>query len=234
MRVPANGNFGGYVSTDYRKKLALDLNAGVRVYAQDERLPRPRRYGIGGGFSPRYRVNNRLNFRYSIDWNRSHNQIGYVNGGMSSSQPLDLPFLNQVILGRRNVVTVSNVLQAAYTFTNRMSLTVRTRHYTSSVRYRDFARLTPEGHEELVDYRRNRDNTYNAFNVDMVYSWWFAPGSQVSIVWKNAGSNFFEANEATPLYFDNLANTINTPHNNSLSVKILYYLDYLDLRPKRG
>ncbi|GAB3834860.1 DUF5916 domain-containing protein [Hymenobacter jeollabukensis] len=234
VRVPANANVGGFISSDYRKKLALDLNAGVRLYEADGRLPRPRRAGYGLGFSPRYRVNNRLNFRYSIDWNYSHNQIGYVNGGMSSKQPLDQPFLNDVVLGRRDVVTVSNVLQAAYTFTNRMSLTIRTRHYTSNVRYRDFARLTPGGGEELVDYRRNRDNTYNAFNVDMVYSWWFAPGSQISVVWKNAGSSELLANQATPLYFDNLSNTINTPHNNSLSVKILYYLDYLTLRPRRG
>jgi hypothetical protein len=101
------------------------------------------------------------------------------------------------------------------------------------VRYRDFAQLQPGGHEEPVDYRRNRDNTYNAFNIDAVYSWWFAPGSQVSVVWKNAGYTSLNAERATPLYFDNLSNTINTPHNNSLSVKVLYYLDYLALRPKR-
>ncbi|RAK67121.1 DUF5916 domain-containing protein [Hymenobacter edaphi] len=233
VRVPANANVGGFISSDYRKKLALDLNAGVRLYEADGRLPRPRRSATGLGISPRYRVNNRLNFRYSIDWNYAHNQIGYVNGGMDSRQPLDQPFLGQVMLGRRDVVTVSNVLQASYTFTNRMSLTIRTRHYTSNVRYRDFARLTPGGEEELVDYRRNRDNTYNAFNVDAVYSWWFAPGSQISVVWKNASSSQLFSNEATPLYFDNLSNTINTPHNNSLSVKILYYLDYLTLRPRR-
>ncbi|AYA38694.1 hypothetical protein D3Y59_17530 [Hymenobacter oligotrophus] len=234
VRRPANAVVGGYVSSDYRKKLALDLNANLVPYAEDDRLPRPRRFDVSFGLSPRYRVNNQLNFRYSLDWNLNHNQIGYVNGGMSTSEPLDQPFLGQVILGRRNVVTVSNVLQTAYTFTNRMSLTVRTRHYISNVRYRDFARLSPGGDEELVDYRRNRDNTYNAFNIDAVYSWWFAPGSQVSVVWKNAGSTFLQAEKATPLYFDNLSNTINTPHNNSISIKVLYFLDYLALRPRRG
>ncbi|RTQ50182.1 hypothetical protein EJV47_11145 [Hymenobacter gummosus] len=234
VRLPANVNVGGFISSDYRKKLALDVNGGIRVYEEDGRLPRPRRAGYGVSVSPRYRVNNKLNFRYSVDWNLSRNQIGYVNGGMDGNEPEDQPFLNDVVLGRRNVVTVSSVLQAGYTFTNRMSLTIRTRHYTSNVRYKDFARLTPGGEEELIDYRRNRDNTYNAFNVDAVYSWWFAPGSQISVVWKNAGTNFLEANQATPLYFDNLNNTINTPHNNSLSVKILYYLDYLAVRPKRS
>ncbi|WBO83196.1 DUF5916 domain-containing protein [Hymenobacter yonginensis] len=248
VRVPGSVNVGGYISTDYRKKLAFDVNAGVRTYSRDERLPaRPRRMGYGLTISPRYRVNNKLNFRYEADWNLRQNQIGFVNGGLDSEEPLDSAMIRQlggnvplglapkdVLLGRRQVVTVSNVLSVGYTFTNRMSLTVRTRHYTSTVRYQDFAQLRAGGQETPADYRRNRDNTYNAFNVDAVYSWWFAPGSQVSIVWKNAGTNFLQANEATPLYFDNLSNTINTPHNNNVSIKILYYLDYLALRPRRG
>ncbi|MBC8084816.1 MAG: hypothetical protein H7Z21_16580, partial [Hymenobacter sp.] len=237
VRVPGRGSFSSYLSTDYRKKLAWDLSGGTRQHAEDERLPRPRRASYTLSVSPRYRVNNRLNFRYSLDWEQNQNQIGYVNGGMAEDEPLDKEFLEQIILGRRKVVTVSNVLTAAYTFNNRMSLTVRTRHYTSNVRYQDFARLSAGGGEELVDYRRNRDNTYNAFNVDAVYAWWFAPGSQVSIVWKNANNpdyDYRSGNEATPLYFSNLSNTINTPHNNSVSVKVLYYLDYLALRPKRS
>jgi hypothetical protein len=64
--------------------------------------------------------------------------------------------------------------------------------------------------------------------------WWFAPGSQVSVVWKDATASFLQGNEATPLYFDNLSNTRNTPHNNNVSIKILYYLDYLSLRRVRG
>lgn len=238
VRVPVNANVGGFLSTDYRKKLAWDLNAGVRWYAQDDRLPRARRMGYGWGVSPRYRVSNQLNFRYNLDWNLRENQIGYVNGGLDTSLPDDARFRDNhpgdVLLGRRRVLTVTNTLSGAYTFNNRMSLTIRTRHYTSTVNYRDFARLGKGGEEQLVDYRRNRDNTFNAFNVDAVYSWWFAPGSQVSIVWKNASSSFLEANEATPLYFDNLSNTINTPHNNNVSIKILYYLDYLMLKRRRA
>ncbi|SNC75004.1 Carbohydrate family 9 binding domain-like [Hymenobacter gelipurpurascens] len=240
VRVPVNANIGGFISSDYRKKLAWDFNGGVRWYAEDDRLERPRRMGYGWNISPRYRVSNQLNFRYSLDWNLRQNQVGYVNGGLDSSLPQDTAIIRQlggnvllgkppvdVLLGRRRVLTVTNTISGAYTFNNRMSFTIRTRHYTSTVNYRDFAHLKKGGLETPIDYRRNRDNTFNAFNVDAVYSWWFAPGSQVSIVWKNASSSFLESNEATPLYFDNLNNTINTPHNNSISIKILYYLDYL-------
>ncbi|GAB3295903.1 DUF5916 domain-containing protein [Hymenobacter tenuis] len=232
VRVPAYADFVGFINSDTRKPFAVGLNAGLQHYATDEHLDRPRRVRYSFGAYPRYRVNDHLTFRYSLDWSLSENQIGYVNGGLNDEEPLDLPFKNQIMLGRRNVNTVSNVVSVAYTFTNRMSFTLRTRHYTSNVRYADFTTLAPGGTETLVDYQRNRDNTYNAFNVDAVYSWWFAPGSQVSIVWKNAGSTYLLAEEATPQYFNNFNNTINTPHNNSLSVKVLYYLDYLAFRKK--
>jgi len=230
VRVPANARMVWFINSDGRKKFAYGLNAGIQYYAQDERLVRPRRTGYSFGAYPRFRVNDHLTFRYSLDWSLRNNQIGYVNGGLSASEILDAPFMGQTLLGRRNVATLSNVASVAYTFTNRMSFTLRVRQYTSNVRYADFATLGRNGDETPAAYQRNRDNTYNAFNVDAVYSWWFAPGSQVSVVWKNAGATFLQAEEATPQFYDNFNNTINTPHNNSVSVKVLYYLDYLTLR----
>jgi hypothetical protein len=240
VRVPPSGNLGVYVSSDYRKKLAYDLNAGTRLFARDERVAgRPRRFSYGLTLSPRYRVNDKLNVRYTFEYSLKGNQVGYVNDGFDLNQPLD-QFYSQllgpdVLLGRRNVRTFTNTLITNYTFTNRLSLTLRVRHYVSTVHYYDFARLRSGGREEaLPGYDRNHDTSFNAFNVDAALVWWFAPGSQVSVVWKDASATSLLGNEATPLYFDNLTNVANTPHNNNLSVKLLYYLDYLALRPRRG
>ncbi|WP_310395253.1 DUF5916 domain-containing protein [Hymenobacter sp.] len=244
VRKPATFGFNGFFSSDYRKKFALDLNYGARFFAADG--ARTGRTGIDLSLGPRYRASNQLSFVYQMGYGVRYNQIGYVGVGgepnLSSQDSLDAPLLRafggdggDVLLGRRDVTTFTNTATATYTFTNRMSFNIRLRHYVSNVHYRDFSRLRPDGVETPEPYyERNRDNTFNAFNIDAVYSWWFAPGSQVSIVWKNAGAAFFEANAATPQYFDNLSNTINTPHNNSVSVKVLYYLDYLALRPRRG
>jgi hypothetical protein len=239
VRVPTSFNLGAFVSSDYRKKLAYDVNIGLRPYALDDRFDRPRRYGFGLGVSPRYRVSDKLNFRYSFDYSLKVNQMGYVNDGFDLAQPIDQVYSTllgpDVLLGRRNVSTFTNTLTTNYTFTNRLSFTMRVRHYVSTVRYFDFARLRPDGAEELLPgYQRNHDTSFNAFNVDASLVWWFAPGSQVSLVWKDATASYLLGNEATPLYFDNLANVANTPHNNNVSVKVLYYLDYLSLRPRRS
>lgn len=239
VRKPANVGFNGFFSSDYRKKFAWDLKYGARWFAADG--DRTGRYTYALTLGPRYRASNQLSFVYAISYERRLNQIGYA-GGLNSADSTDAPVFRRfggdagdVLLGRRTVTTFTNTATATYTFTNRMSFNIRLRHYVSNVHYRDFSRLHPDGLETPEPaYTRNRDNTFNAFNIDAVYSWWFAPGSQVSIVWKNAGASFFEANAATPLYFDNLSNTINTPHNNSVSVKVLYYLDYLALRPRKG
>ena len=235
VQTPANTGLSGYVSTDYRKKFAYDVSGGLRRYGQDERLPgRPRRTNYDLRLSPRYRVSNQLSFRYELRWNLNQHQIGYVNGGLSADEPLDAPYLNDIVLGQRRVSTFTSTLSSAYTFNNRASFTLRVRHYTSTVQYQAFTRLLDAGAEEPIAYQRNRDNSFNAFNVDAVFSWWFRPGSQVLFVWKNAGSTYLEGSEADPAYFRNLQNTVNTPHNNSLSIKVLYYLDYLTLRRKRG
>ncbi|MDQ2772703.1 MAG: carbohydrate binding family 9 domain-containing protein [Bacteroidota bacterium] len=244
VRKPANLGLNGFFSSDYRKKFAWDLNYGARWFATDGDRTGRHTYSIVVG--PRYRVNDKLSFVYSLSYNLVVKQIGFA-GELDHGNAVDEPVARHfggyladgrtadALLGRRDVQTITNTGTATYTFTNRMSFNVRVRHYVSNVHYRDFAQLSPGGVETPVaGYAANRDNTFNAFNVDAVYSWWFAPGSQVSIVWKNASASYFQANEATPLYFDNLSNTINTPHNNNVSIKVLYYLDYLALRPRRG
>jgi hypothetical protein len=60
------------------------------------------------------------------------------------------------------------------------------------------------------------------------YSLQFAPGSFIYVVWKN--ENLTDDNLTDHKYFKNLDRTLETPHNNNLSIRVLYYLDYLDLK----
>ena len=64
----------------------------------------------------------------------------------------------------------------------------------------------------------------------MALNWRFAPGSQVSIVWKNSINNYDEY-LISGLY-ENLNHILNQSQQNSFSIRIMYYLDYLYLRKK--
>ena len=80
-------------------------------------------------------------------------------------------------------------------------------------------------------YFSGHDANFNAWTIDMALNWWFAPGSQMSIVWKNSMQDYNDI--LTINWFDNINNTFNTIPQNSLSFKIVYYLDYLYLRKKQ-
>ena len=119
---------------------------------------------------------------------------------------------------------------------------MRIRHYLGSAAYKEFYILNvagkldklPQGTTPINEYiaRNNSfNNNYNIVNVDMVYSWRFAPGSEINIVWKNAIGVFDR--EVITDYFKNVNNTLGSPQNNSISFKILYFLDYLQLQKKK-
>jgi hypothetical protein len=63
-----------------------------------------------------------------------------------------------------------------------------------------------------------------------VYTWQFAQGSFITVVWKDISENFSRSFEKG--YFKNVSNTINLPQFSSLSVRVIYFLDYLSVRKK--
>lgn len=149
---------------------------------------------------------------YEIDFINSYDNTGFV-------QSVE----EDIIFGLRNVNTVTNTLSASYIFTKSMSLTLRVRHYHSKAAYKQYAKLGEEGYLHLTDYSDNHNMNFNVFNVDMVFSWFFAPGSEVRIVWKDASIQKNE--QLIQGYFGNLKHILQSRQNNILSLKVLYYLD---------
>lgn len=210
---PTNFMIGGSYNTDYRRQLAIDIGGSYRRFHENNRR------SLSAEFSPRFRVNDRLSFRYNFNWNNRFDDVGYVNKLEDDT----------VIFGVRDLSTMTNSLNTSYIFSNRMSLTLRGRHYWSTAYYNRYALLNGNGRLDDYDYDlKNHNVNFNAFNVDMVFSWWFAPGSEVSLVWKNAITTSDEA--ITGNYFRNLEGVAQSPQSNSVSLKILYFLDALMLK----
>ena len=115
-----------------------------------------------------------------------------------------------------------------------MGLTIRARHYWSKVDPLQFYELDKFGSLEspTVPFTGNVNQNYNFLSVDMVYNWQFAQGSFFSIVWKDIADNFESEGNFEKKYFNNLGNTIDGHQFNSLSVRVIYFLDYLTFKNK--
>jgi hypothetical protein len=175
-----------------------------------------KRYQVN--FSQRYRFNDRFSIRHQLNAEPQKNNVGFAD--ISGTD---------VIFGLRNRNTIENIFSFKYNFNSRMGLNTRVRHYWSKVEYKRFFTLLENGalHPNPA-YTNNRDQNVNFFNVDMVYTWQFAPGSFLNIVWKNSVFDFKEDVEKN--YFRNFSHTMEADQNNNLSLKVIYFLDYLDFR----
>ncbi|MBV1887904.1 MAG: hydrolase, partial [Urechidicola sp.] len=73
-------------------------------------------------------------------------------------------------------------------------------------------------------YTSNHDINYNVWNLDLSYSWEFAPGSQLIALYRN---NIFNADDQSHLGFgDNLQNLFDQEMGHNFSLKMIYYIDY--------
>ncbi|AKQ46519.1 hypothetical protein TH63_14210 [Rufibacter radiotolerans] len=220
FRSPAGGEVSGYISSDYRKKLALDVNYGFYRSGEYDQ------FSGWLGLAPRVRVNDHLQIVYRVNYNRSLRDFGYAGKDTSSLNGNGLQ--DSIFFGARTVNTVNNTLTGTYIFNARTALNLNMRHYWSSATWQDYYLLLANGDIDPLGYRPpapgSNNRNFNAFNIDLVYSWRFAPGSELSVVWKNAIYNSIIPEQN--LYFSNLRNTLQAKQLNSFSVKMLYYLDY--------
>ena len=116
-----------------------------------------------------------------------------------------------------------------------MNVTVRARHYWSKVHYTNFYDVADDGNWLLRPYINGQDDNFNLFNMDMFFTWDFRLGSRLIVAWKNAlGPDAYLDGAVYPNYGKNLTHSFSIPHSNQLTLKFIYYIDYLQLRKKEG
>ncbi|HUM46569.1 MAG TPA: DUF5916 domain-containing protein [Chitinophagales bacterium] len=213
---PINHNIGGWFETDYTKKFAFSFSTNYRKFLEEGR------YRFNFDVSTGMRPNDHINL--SIRYGNYHwiNDVGYADSED-----------DKILFGIRDNITNVTSLEGSYVFNNEMGITMNVRHYWSFADYHSVHELDEEGmlvntswSEEFdpADYNIN----YNAFTVDMVYRWRFAPGSEIDIVWKNAIYQFAVGDNALVSdYMENFQTTFDAPTTNNFSVKVIYYIDYL-------
>ncbi|MFC0605755.1 DUF5916 domain-containing protein [Winogradskyella pulchriflava] len=207
---------GGYYSSNYNKKFAYDVNANMFKIFEDGRDL----FGYNLFLSPRFRFNDKFLMVYSVNLNVSNGSRGYATR-------ID----DQPIFGERNRKGLTNSISANYTFNpfNTVSLTFR--HYWDTVTYDnelftllDNGRLTTASGYTVDTIDNSPNINFSTWNIDLSYSWQFAPGSFLTALYRN---QLFNSNTMS---MDNYSESLNTlfdqPMQHTLSVRLQYFIDF--------
>ena len=73
VKLSKSINGGGFISTDYRKRLAIDIGGGAALN------PLYKGYGYHWRISPRWRINDNISLRYVLSIRNKYNNIGNNN-----------------------------------------------------------------------------------------------------------------------------------------------------------
>ncbi|NJW54256.1 DUF5916 domain-containing protein, partial [Salinimicrobium oceani] len=196
------------LGTDFRKKFAIE--GVIDWYKYDEK-------GRGDliiDFGPRYRFSDKFTVNWFTNIRLNDQEEGFVN-----------LLQDDILFGQRDRHTLTNSLGSTYIINNRTSLNLAFRHYYSEVFYTEYYTLQPNGELDFYAHGNNDYNTtYNSWNLDLRFSWWFAPGSQLTLLYRNAINGFQDQSHVN--FGDNFRYLFEQQQLNSLSLRLSYYLDY--------
>jgi hypothetical protein len=207
LYTPRSWNLNPWISTNYNNRLAWDL--GFYADGWDQKGRNSFTFWI----NPRFRISSKTMIIPGISRDNLNNNVGFVGF-----------YNNDVIIGRRKLITYESSLTVNHSFSSVMAINFRLRNYWSSAKYNGYFQIMDDGHWGSTSFNQNMDVSFTAFTIDWEFKWRFAPGSDLLLVYKNA---LFETN--TPKnqdYFENLKYVIGVPHQHSINVKVQYFLDY--------
>ncbi|EDP96038.1 DUF5916 domain-containing protein [Kordia algicida OT-1] len=216
-------NVGGFISTDYNKTFALDLNANFSTFFEDNQGYT--RYRIR--FEPRVRVNEKCIVVFNSSLNVENNRRGYANNSNGLA--------NEIVFGQRDQIEFVNRLSANYSFNAFNTLNLTFRHYWTTVDYDDTPYFLQENGrlEQSLNTFENlglgdSNVNFSTWNLDFSYTWQFGPGSFLTALYRNQIFNQTAASTAT--YFNSLNRLFEEPINHTLSVRMVYFIDYNNVK----
>ncbi len=179
-----------------------------------------KRINYGFYFGPKYRFSDKFSLGYILNYTNKRNDIGWVDTDNTG-----------IIFAERNREIVQNDFTGKFAINNKMTLNLTARYYWSYSENHKFMTLQNNGSlADNNDYTLNKDRNFKSWNFDLSYSWWFAPGSELSILYRNyalENTNKVEKNLKT-----NLKDIFNSNLTNIVSVSFRYFIDYNLLKNK--
>jgi hypothetical protein len=211
------------ISTNYNKKFAIDLNPSVAI------LDEPGRVSYAFDIGPRYRFNDKLLLTYLFSFFRKNNDKGYIDS-VDADDNKNTP--KTIVFANRNVITCSNTLGGKYALNSAMTINLSVRQYWSYAENKDILQLQQNGTlTPYPEYTNNKNSSFYSWNADLSYSWWFAPGSQVSVLYRNSADHFERIIDKQ--FKDNVTGLLNNEAlKHVFSVSVKYFIDYNAVKNK--
>ena len=142
---------------------------------------------------------------------------------------------DQPILGERNRKIITNTISANYTFNPFNSVALSFRHYWDTVNYDDElftlldnGRVTTEEGYNVNNVGDSPNINFSTWNIDLSYSWQFAPGSFLTALYRNQLFNFDSLSEDN--FSQSLGTLFDQPIQHTISVRLQYFLDFKGLK----
>jgi hypothetical protein len=199
------------LSTDSRKAVSSNLwLGGSQRFGTDQ-------WYLGSTLGINWKYNRHWKVNYSLNAEHHRNERGYFSSPSSDS----------ILFSKREVHTLSNVVSVTYVLNKSTSCSVRVRHYWSASDNKSYWMLSKDGGLSAVPGYKGKSPNYTVFSVDSYLKWVFAPGSELILAWKDMGQDWQDA--VVSGYWRNVSKSWERTVN-SLSLKVLYYLDYNSLR----
>lgn len=217
VTTPGFYNTGFNINSDGRKK--FQMSTFSYIYNVGE----AGRWGYEIGVNPRYRFSDKFSLELDSEYEIQYDDTGWVDEGDNA----------EIIFGQRDRLRIENLVGLNYNFTEKIGLNLRVRHYWLRALYQSYHELNLDGTLGDTDYNELNDFEYTYFNLDLNFNWRFAPGSDIFINWKNqidGGHDRDLFNISDIDYIKGIGNLHKYPQQNSISIRLVYYLDYQNFK----
>lgn len=211
---------GASISTNYNLPFAIDLRGNIATLFEDGRDL----FAYDFDIEPRMRFNDNLLVVYNLNYEFRNGARGYATF-----------FNDEPIFGERNRQIMTNSISANYTFNPYTVLALTFRHYWDTVKYDtelftllDNGRLTTDSGYTVNNVGGNPNINFSTWNIDLSYSWQFAPGSFLTALYRNQLFNFDE--NADDSYIQSLNQLFEQPISHTFSLRLQYFIDYKNLK----
>ena len=177
-------------------------------------------------------------FRFYVDY-RISEQFSINMRTSNEKRNDDVGFLMKrnglIYFGLRNIKSIENNLRMEYNFNRDSSLSLRFRNFWSTADYYEkLFELLDDGTRKEVNYsilNRNPNTNFNIWNLDLNFEWWFAPGSNMVLLYRN---QIFNRDDKSGInYYNSLKNLFETSTEHQLSLRLNYLIDYNKIKKNK-